>query len=162
LPRRAIEAELPKLRSQAELGNDKEHTMNTMVITHGLYILLGIVATVWVVRALRHSGLAFLIHWCGGDEQLAASWNHLLAVGIYLLHVGCLLLALRIGGQVSGQIEVIELLSTKIGFVLLALAVTHFIHIRAYWEMYGRTAKHLPAAEPRPIDAVIVPEIVNR
>jgi hypothetical protein len=141
--------------------------MNTMVITHGLYILLGIVATVWVVRALRHSGLAFLIHWCGGDEQLAASWNHLLAVGIYLLHVGCLLLALRIGGQVSGQIEAIELLSTKIGFVLLALAVTHFIHIKVYWSMYGQGVKPQPAAqhrgvESRPLDAVIVPEIVNR
>lgn len=136
--------------------------MNTMVITHGLYIVLGVAATIWVVWTLRRGGLAFLIHWCGGDEQLAASWNHLLAVGIYLLHVGCLLLALRIGGQVSGQIEAIELLSTKIGFVLLALAVTHFIHIKVYWSIYGRTAKRSPAAPPRPIDAVIVPEIVNR
>ena len=136
--------------------------MNTMVITHGLYILLGVAATVWVVRALRQSGLAFLIHWCGGDEQLGASWNHLLAVGIYLLHVGCLLLALRFGGQVSGQIEAIELLSTKIGFVLLALAVTHFIHIKVYWSMYGQGIKPLPVARPHPLEAVIVPEIVNR
>jgi hypothetical protein len=140
--------------------------MNTMVITHGLYILLGVAATIWVVWNLRRRGLAFLIHWCGGDEQLAASWNHLLAIGIYLLHVGCLLLALRFGGQVSGQIEAIELLSTKIGFVLLALAVTLFVHIRAYWSMYSQGAKPHPAAQqlgvgPRPLDAVIVPEIVN-
>jgi len=132
--------------------------MNTMVITHGCYILLGITATVWVVWTLRRRGLPFLVQWCGGDELLAASWNHLLAVGIYLLHVGCLLLALRYGGQATTETEAIELLATKIGVVLLALAVTHFIHIKAYWQMY----RDVPLNKPAPIDAVIVPEIVSR
>jgi hypothetical protein len=132
--------------------------MNTMVITHGCYILLGIAATVWVVWTLRRRGLPFLVQWCGGDEQLAASWNHLLAVGIYLLHVGCLLLALRYGGQATTEIEAIELLATKVGVVLLALAVTLFTHIKAYWQMY----RDAPPAKPAPIDAVVVPEIVAR
>jgi hypothetical protein len=132
--------------------------MNTMVITHGYYILLGIAATVWVVWTLRRRGIPFLVPWCGGDEQLAASWTHLLAVGIYLLHVGCLLLALRYGGQATTETEAIELLATKIGVVLLALAVTHFVHIKAYWQMY----RDAPPTKPAPIDAVVVPEIVAR
>jgi hypothetical protein len=131
--------------------------MNTMVIAHGWYLLLGIAATVWVVWTLRRRGLPFLVQWCGGDELLAASWNHLLAVGIYLLHVGCLLLALRLGGQATGQIEAIELLSTKIGFVLLALAVTHFLHIKVYWRMYQASPKR-PAA----VDAVLVGDLGGR
>jgi hypothetical protein len=130
--------------------------MNTMVITHGGYLVLGIAATIWVVRTLRTSGLPFLVYWCGGDQQLAASWTHLLAVGIYLLHVGCLLLALRYGGQASNEVEAIELLATKVGLVLLALAVTHFAHIKIYWRMY----RHAPWAKTVPMAAVVVPDIV--
>jgi hypothetical protein len=131
--------------------------MNTMVITHGWYLVLGIAATVWVVWTLRRRGLPFLTAWCGGDELLAASWNHLLAVGIYLLHVGCLLLALRFGGEATSQTEAIELLSTKIGLVLLALAVTHFLHIHTYWQMYQASAKR-----PQPVDAVIVADAIGK
>lgn len=120
--------------------------MNTMVITHGIYILLGVAATVWVTWTLQRRGRPFLAGACDGDEALAGSWSHLLAVGVYLLHVGCLLLALRLGGSVLTQIEAIELLSTKIGFVLLALAVTHFLHIKAFWRMHREA---LPA--PRKI-----------
>ena len=41
--------------------------------------------------------------------------------------------------------------------VLLALAVTHFVHIKAYWQMYHTTAKR-----PTPIDAVIVAEAIGK
>ena len=131
--------------------------MNTMVITHGLYVLLGIAATVWVVWTLRRRGLPFLIEWCGGEELLATSWTHLLAVGVYLLHIGCLLLALRYGGQATNEVEAVELLATKIGVVLLALALTHFLHIKAYWSMHRN-------APPKmiPIQAEIVPETAAR
>jgi hypothetical protein len=131
--------------------------MNTMVITHGWYLALGLAATVWVVWTLRRRGLPFLVQWCDGDELLAGSWNHLLAVGIYLLHVGCLLLALRFGGEATTQIEAIELLSTKIGLVLLALAVTHFVHIKAYWQMYRSTPRYAT-----PVDAVIMAEAIGK
>lgn len=110
--------------------------MNTMVITHGAYILLGVAATVWVTWTLQRRGRPFLARACEGDEALASSWSHLLSVGVYLLHVGCLLLALRLGGSVQTQTAAVELLSTKIGFVLLALAVTHFLHINAFWRMH--------------------------
>jgi hypothetical protein len=126
--------------------------MNTMVITHGLYILLGVAATIWVTWTLARRGRPFLTRACG-DEALAGSWSHLLSVGVYLLHVGALLLALRFGGNVLTQTAAVELLSTKIGFVLLALAVTHFLHIKAFWRMHaeGQTAtKKVVTATPLP------------
>jgi hypothetical protein len=126
--------------------------MNPMIITHGSYILIGVAATLCVVWTLQRRGQPFLVRWWHGDETLAASWNHLLAVGLYLLHVGALLLALRYGGQASNQTEAVELLSTKIGFVLLALAVTLFLHVKAYWSIHRR----LPPAKPLAMDAQIV------
>jgi hypothetical protein len=126
--------------------------MNPMVITHGCYILIGVVATLCVVWTLQRRGQTFLIRWWQGDEGLAASWNHLLAVGLYLLHVGGLLLALRYGGQAVTQTEAIELLSTKVGFVLLALAVTLFLHVKAYWAIHHA----LPRAKPIAMEAEVV------
>jgi hypothetical protein len=131
--------------------------MNTMLITHGVYILLGIAATIWVTRTLQRRGRPFLANACGGDEGLAGSWSHLLSVGVYLLHVGCLLLALRLGGSVQTQTAAIELLSTKIGFVLLALAVTHFLHINAFWRMHQDTPlKQRKLVTETPVQAEIV------
>jgi len=109
--------------------------MNTMVITHGAYLFIGIAATVWVIWTLQRRGRPFFVRSLGGDEALANSWSHLVAVGMYLLHVGCLLLALRIGTTATDGVAAIELLSTKIGVVLLALAVTHFLHVKAFWDM---------------------------
>ena len=126
--------------------------MNTMVITHGCYIVIGVLATLSVVWTLQRRGQAFLLRWWQGDETLAASWNHLLAVGLYLLHVGALLLALRYGGQAVTQTEAIELLSTKVGLMLLALAVTLLLHVKAYWTIHHRVAQ----AKPIAMDAEVV------
>lgn len=126
--------------------------MNTMLITHGFYLLLGITATIWVTWTLARRGRPFIARACG-DEILAGSWSHLLSVGVYLLHVGALLLALPIGSDILTQNEAVELLSTKIGFVLLALAVTHFLHIKAFWKLHegGHTIpKKILTAAPLP------------
>jgi hypothetical protein len=55
------------------------------------------------------------------------------------------LLALRFGGVATTPTEAIELLSTKIGLVLLALAFTHLLHVKLYWRLY-ETAKSVPLA----------------
>jgi hypothetical protein len=120
--------------------------MNTMVLTHGWYLALGLAAIVWVAATLRRRGLTFLARRWEGELPLVASWNHLLTVGVYLLHVGCLLLALPYGGRASNPIEVIELVSTKIGVVLLCLAVTLFLHLKAYWTLH----RGLPVAKLSP------------
>ena len=109
--------------------------MNTMVTLHGAYLAIGIAATVGVIWTLQRRGHPFIVRALGGDEALANSWSHLVAVGMYLLHVGCLLLALRYGGAATDGAAAIELLSTKVGIVLMALAVTHFLHVKAFWDM---------------------------
>ena len=129
--------------------------MNTMVYIHVIYLVIGIAATVWVIWTQQRKGRVFLARWCEGNQPLADSWSHLLAVGMYLLHIGCLLLAIRLGVAAATQIEAIELLATKLGIVLLALAVTHFLHIKAFWGLYQPTPKQKPATI---VDAEIVPD----
>jgi protein-S-isoprenylcysteine O-methyltransferase Ste14 len=117
--------------------------MNIMVYTHGAYIVLGIAATIWVTGTLSRRGRPFLARWWN-NEVLASAWGHLLSVGVYLLHVGCLLLALRLGTQATTESEAIEVVATKLGIVLLALAVTHFLHVKAFWLMLRNPPREKP------------------
>ena len=128
--------------------------MNAMIYTHGFYLAIGLAATIGVVWKLQRGGWPFLVRWCEGNQPLADAWSHLLAVGMYLLHVGCLLLALQLGTAATNETEAIELLATKLGLVLLALAVTHFLNVKAYWSLY----RFAPKAAPAVVNAEVVEE----
>ena len=55
-----------------------------------------------------------------------------------MLHIGCILLTLKLGGYAVDLVESIELLSTKIGMVLVVLAISHFAHIALYARIHGK------------------------
>jgi hypothetical protein len=111
---------------------------NVMPTTHLGYLAIGIALTIWVARTLRIHGHVFLAKGCKGNDELAHSLSHLLSVGFYLLHIGCVLLTLRLGGYAIDLVGAIELLSTKIGFVLVVLAISHFAHIALYARIHGK------------------------
>ncbi len=97
-----------------------------MVETHLAYLTISIGVTIWVARTLRKHGLVYLAERMEGKREVAESFSHLLIVGFYLINLGFESLALRYGDRVSDVESAIELLSTKIGFVLLCLGVMHF------------------------------------
>ena len=114
---------------------DASHLMSA---THIFYIVLGIGITVWVARTLRIHGRVFFTTGCKGNTELADSLSHLFSVGFYLLHIGIVLLALKFGGRVINTVGAIELLSTKIGLVLMLLGVSHFAHVAIYARIHGK------------------------
>ena len=97
--------------------------------TYVIYLLVSFAITVWVAHTLSTNGYLFLVDGFG-DEALARSVNHLLVVGFYLINMGYVALALRFGERPTDVPEMIELLSTKIGLVLLVLGFMHFFNIR--------------------------------
>src|SRR5215470_16332305 len=103
--------------------------MNIVVITYLLYLAISIVLTVWVARTLFKNGRVFLVDVFHGNEALAESVNHLLVVGFYLINLGYVSLALRVGGVVATWREGIETLSWKVGLVLLVLGAMHFFNL---------------------------------
>ena len=114
-------------------------------IAYAAYLTLGIGLTMWVAHTLHVHGKVFLAKGCKGNDELAEALSHLLSVGFYLLHIGCVLLALKIGGHANSTVNAIELVSTKIGFVLVLLAVSHFLHIALYARIHGKPKR--PGAE---------------
>src|SRR5215216_596917 len=93
--------------------------MSVTVFSYLIYLAISIGLTVWVAWTLHKHGRRFLVDSFGGDESLADSVNHLLVVGFYLINIGAVCLALQKGGHPRNMQELIEVLSLKIGTVLL-------------------------------------------
>ncbi|MEO6707938.1 MAG: hypothetical protein ABI054_00835 [Planctomycetota bacterium] len=103
-----------------------------IVVTYLIYLALSIALTIWVARTLHRNGKVFLVDVFGGKEELASSVNHLLVVGFYLVNLGFISLTLRTSLQVLGARDSIELLSSKVGMVLVVLGGMHLFNVYVF------------------------------
>jgi hypothetical protein len=101
----------------------------TIVVSYLVYLLISVALTVWVARTLHKRGAIFLVDAFHGDAELAASVNHLLVVGFYLINIGFVALALKSTAVITNSRAAIEMLSDKLGFVLLTLGGMHFFNL---------------------------------
>ena len=97
--------------------------------TYLCYLVISVALTVWVARTLSTNGRVFLVNSFASDERLADSINHLLVVGFYLINLGYVTLALKLGDKPDSTQGAIEFLSTKVGLVLLVLGAMHFFNV---------------------------------
>src|SRR5215212_4335740 len=113
--------------------------MEIIVITYLLYLAISVVLTIWVARTLFKNGRIFLVDVFQGNEQLADSVNHLLVVGFYLINLGYVSLALKLGYDIETAAEGIEALSWKVGMVLIVLGGMHFFNLYIFTRIRNRT-----------------------
>lgn len=111
------------------------------LVSYVIYLAASIGLTVWVARTLSKNGFVFLTECFGHDEVLAASTNHLLVVGFYLVNLGWILLTLRFGTPPESAIDAIQFLSSKVGLVVVALGAMHFFNMNAIAK-FGRKVGH--------------------
>jgi uncharacterized membrane protein len=109
-----------------------------LVTAYLLYLAISVVLTVWVAQTLSKNGLIFLVDSFLGNRELANSVNHLLVVGFYLVNLGYVLLALQAASQPGSVQAVIELLSSKLGVVMLVLGAMHFTNLVIFSKMRKR------------------------
>lgn len=100
-----------------------------VLTVYAIYLVTSVALTVWVARTLHRNGRVFLIDTFLGNTELADSVNHLLVVGFYLVNAGFVALALRTAEPVATARAAVELLSVKLGLVLLGLGAMHFLNI---------------------------------
>jgi hypothetical protein len=112
--------------------------MNIEITTYLLYLAISIALTVWVAHTLHKNGRIFLVDVFHGNEPLADSVNHLLVVGFYLINLGYVSLALKLGYTIATAQEGIEALSVKVGTVLLVLGGMHFFNLFIFSRMRRR------------------------
>lgn len=113
--------------------------MTIAISTYLFYLAISIALTVWVGRTIYKNGRVFLIDVFHGNENLADSVNHLLVCGFYLIVLGYVSLALKLGYDITNAQEGMEALSLKVGMVLLVLGSMHFFNLFLFTRMRRRT-----------------------
>jgi hypothetical protein len=116
--------------------------MNPIVWTYLSYLSISICLTIWVAHTLHKNGRIFLIDAFHGNEPLADSINHLLVVGFYLINIGYVTLALKEGASPQDLRDILEMLSSKVGVVLLVLGGMHFFNLFVLSKMRQRALLH--------------------
>jgi len=105
------------------------HSNNIIVVTYLVYLVISVALTIWVASTLHKRGAIFLVDAFHGNKELAESVNHLLVVGFYLINIGFVSLALKTGSIITTSRAAIELLSDKMGMVLLIVGGMHFFNL---------------------------------
>ena len=122
---------------------------NTTVAMYLVYLIISVALTVWVARTLHKNGRVFLVDSFLGNEALADSVNHLLVVGFYLINIGFVTLALKYGDKASNAQTALEILSTKVGMVLVVLGFMHLLNLYIFNKIRKRALLHtLPPPVP--------------
>ena len=111
--------------------------------SYAVYLVISLAVTVWVARTLHKNGAVFLIDAFNGNTALAGSVNHLLVVGFYLINVGYVTYALTTNRDIDTLRAAMELVSTKLGTILLVLGSMHFFNIYVFNRMRLRGQEHL-------------------
>ena len=99
------------------------------IIAYCTYLVISIVLTIWVAKTLFTNGRVFLLEIFRGNEELTDAVNRLLLVGFYLINVGYILYTMTVTDHLYSTQSVLELLSRKIGIVILVLGFMHFFNM---------------------------------
>ena len=108
-----------------------------LVLVYAVYAASSIGLTVWIARTLFKHGAVFLEDVFADNTRLAEAVNRLLVVGFYLVNLGYASLILR-GDRPVDAVAVVELLSTKMGVLLLSLGAMHFGNLYVFHRIRRR------------------------
>src|SRR5882762_8831199 len=115
--------------------------MNYFILTYVVYLLVSIALTVWVAKVLFKNGRIFLVDIFHGNNELADSVNKLLVVGFYLVNIGYMSLALKETGSITSTQVVVEVLSYKVGCIILILGGMHFLNLIVFFKLRNRARR---------------------
>lgn len=114
-----------------------DETMSYLVAVYAVYGVVSVGLTVGLARTLFRNGAVFLESVFKDDPKMAEAVNKLLVVGFYLLNFGyaCLLMKAE---RAIDTIHAIEILASKLGYLLISLGVIHFGNIYLFHRMRYR------------------------
>jgi hypothetical protein len=115
--------------------------MNYFILTYVIYLLASVALTVWVAKVLFKNGRIFLVDIFHGNSELADSVNKLLVVGFYLVNIGYMSLALKEYGSIASMQVVVEVLSYKVGWIILILGGMHFLNLVIFFKLRNRAKR---------------------
>jgi len=108
-----------------------------LIAVYAAYATTSVGLTVWIARTLFKNGAVFLEEVFADQPRMAEAVNRLLVVGFYLLNLGYASLLLKANGS-ENAVQAIEVLSSKLGLLLLSLAGMHFLNLYVFHRIRRR------------------------
>ncbi|OCX50727.1 hypothetical protein BEL04_18485 [Mucilaginibacter sp. PPCGB 2223] len=118
--------------------------MNYFIWTYVFYLAISIALTIWVAKVLFKNGRIFLVDIFHGNTQLADSVNRLLVVGFYLVNIGYMSLAMKEEDKIGDPQVVLEVLSHKLGWIILILGAMHFLNLTVFFKLRNKAQFNKP------------------
>ncbi|MGH3713776.1 MAG: hypothetical protein ACRDT4_10005 [Micromonosporaceae bacterium] len=122
--------------------------MDPKLLIYLAYLAISIGLTVAVAHVLFRYGKVFLSE-VFGDAKLADSVNRLLVVGFYLISLGYVAVTIRSSRPVESASQGVELLSLKLGWVLLGVGALHALNLYALSRIRRRRLAERSPPPPR-------------
>src|SRR6185369_17412021 len=120
--------------------NATNHLTNVYLV----YATAGVGLTIWLARTLAKNGEVFLEDVFADQPRMAEAVNRLLVVGFYLLNLGYASLLLKADSS-ANAVQAVEVLSWKLGLLLLSLGAMHFLNLLIFHRIRRRAQiAHLP------------------
>jgi hypothetical protein len=116
--------------------------MSYIITTYSLYLVLTLILTIWVARTLFRNGKVFLVDIFHGNTALANAVNNLLLVGFYLVNIGYAVRTLSIAENITDARQLIEILSIKVGAIILILGFMHFFNMAIFFKLRNKALQH--------------------
>ncbi len=122
--------------------------MDFLLVTYGAYVAITLALTFWVGRTLFTNGEVFLLRIFDNNVLVTDSINRLLLMGFYLINFGYALQNLIVRDHIANMTESIEMLSIKIGFIVMVLGGMHFFNLFLLFFMSNKSkVKKAPNVE---------------
>ncbi len=117
--------------------------MTPLAWTYLVYLALTTALAIWVGRTLRRSGSVVLVGNADTDP-IAVALSHLLVTGFYLINFGVICFLMKTDQSPRDTQSAIELLSNKVGTILVVLGAMHFLLVLMFL-----SARHQAQKEER-------------
>lgn len=134
--------------------------VDLLSVVYTLYAIVSVGLTVWLARTLAKNGRVFLEDVFTDSPSLADAVNKLLVVGFYLVNFGYACLLLR-GGYAPDLRGSIETLASKLGWLLMSLAVMHFVNMFIFHRIRRRARRAVELPPVHPHGVVMPPPLAH-
>ena len=102
-------------------------------IAYLIYLPIVIVLTWYVAHILFKNSKTFMDDIFHGKTDIAHSTNKLFETGFYLLNLGFALVIMEVSGEIYGNRDMLEILSTKIGGFSIYLGIMLFFNLYLFF-----------------------------
>lgn len=111
------------------------------LLAYAIYAAITVYIIYWVGKAFHTNGRIFILQLFRHDEAMTDTTNNILLIAYYLFNIGYAILQLSYWEKVTDLATLISSITTKMGMLIIILAVTHYGNMTLIYFLSKRQSK---------------------